>query len=55
MSHVRALADRLLPSAVVYRHWFWKYTIVWQKRNAAQLSAAAECLEKSISNADIHK
>jgi 2-polyprenyl-3-methyl-5-hydroxy-6-metoxy-1,4-benzoquinol methylase len=34
MSQVHALARRLLPSAIVYRHWFWKYTIVWQNDRA---------------------
>ena len=31
MSQVHALANSLAPSAAVHRHWFWKYTIVWQK------------------------
>ena len=32
MNEVRALAKRLLPSAMVYRHWFWMYTIVWKQQ-----------------------
>jgi len=32
MNEVRALAKRLLPSATVYRHWFWMYTIVWKQQ-----------------------
>lgn len=35
MSQVQALANRLLPSAAVYRHWFWKYSIVWRDQNSA--------------------
>jgi len=35
MTQVRSLANSLLPSAAVYRHWFWKYTIVWHKPVAA--------------------
>ena len=31
MSQVRALANNLLPSSSVHRHWFWKYTIVWRQ------------------------
>jgi 2-polyprenyl-3-methyl-5-hydroxy-6-metoxy-1,4-benzoquinol methylase len=32
MNEVRALAERLLPSATVYCHWFWMYTIVWKQQ-----------------------
>lgn len=35
MAQTRVLANSLLPSAVVYRHWFWMYTIVWHKPGAA--------------------
>jgi 2-polyprenyl-3-methyl-5-hydroxy-6-metoxy-1,4-benzoquinol methylase len=31
MNEVRALASSLAPAARAYKHWFWKYTIVWQK------------------------
>ena len=30
----RALAARLLPAAAVFNHWLWRYTIVWDKRQA---------------------
>jgi 2-polyprenyl-3-methyl-5-hydroxy-6-metoxy-1,4-benzoquinol methylase len=32
MNEVRSLANRLLPSATAYRHWFWMYTIVWKQQ-----------------------
>ena len=31
----KALAKRLLPGAHVYTHWLWRYTIVWDKGQAA--------------------
>ena len=31
MDEVHLLANHLLPSAKVYRHWFWMYTIVWRE------------------------
>lgn len=27
----QALASRLLPGSVVYYHWLWRYTIVWDR------------------------
>lgn len=41
MTQVRALANGLLPSAAVHRHWFWMYTIVWHRPVAAQLPVLA--------------
>ena len=34
MKEVRALANNVLPSASVHRHWFWKYTIVWKETSS---------------------
>ena len=31
MNEVRAFASSFTPPARAYKHWFWKYTIVWQK------------------------
>ena len=31
MTEVRELAMGLCPAARTYKHWFWRYTIVWQK------------------------
>jgi SAM-dependent methyltransferase len=31
LADVRALGERLLPGAMVRRHLFWRYSLVWQK------------------------
>jgi hypothetical protein len=31
LADVRSLGERLLPGAVVRRHLFWRYSLVWQK------------------------
>ena len=33
-SRGQALANSLVPAAAVYRHWFWKYTIVWHDQDS---------------------
>ncbi len=35
LQEAHALADRLLPGARVFNHWLWRYTLVWDKGNAA--------------------
>jgi 2-polyprenyl-3-methyl-5-hydroxy-6-metoxy-1,4-benzoquinol methylase len=35
MSQVHALAKSFIPAAAVYRHWFWKYTLVWHDQDSA--------------------
>jgi ubiquinone/menaquinone biosynthesis C-methylase UbiE len=31
LAEVRSLGERLIPGAVVHRHLFWRYSLVWQK------------------------
>jgi SAM-dependent methyltransferase len=31
MAEVKKLAGSFSPAARVYKHWFWRYTIVWQR------------------------
>jgi 2-polyprenyl-3-methyl-5-hydroxy-6-metoxy-1,4-benzoquinol methylase len=35
MPQVHALVNEHLAAAAVYRHWFWKYTVVWKKPSPA--------------------
>lgn len=35
LPEARALANRLLPGSRVFNHWLWRYTIAWDKPDAA--------------------
>ena len=36
MEQVRKLADSFSPAARVYKHWFWRYTLIWRKPRELQ-------------------
>jgi hypothetical protein len=35
LHEAQTVANRLLPGARVFNHWLWRYTVVWDKPQAA--------------------